>query len=97
MAPMVPMMLGMAADAVAPGSHAHLELDKVVDLTAMLPAITAPTLVLAGSDDLLVPPLNAHLLAWAITQAGLFGLFFAAASLPRTIAAAPSEDGQDSR
>lgn len=31
--------------------------------------ITAPTLVLAGSDDLLVPPLNAHLLGWAISQA----------------------------
>ena len=49
--PMVPMMLGMAADAVAPGSHAHLELDKVVDLTAMLPAITAPTLVISGEQD----------------------------------------------
>jgi pimeloyl-ACP methyl ester carboxylesterase len=31
--------------------------------------IDAPTLVLAGADDLLVPPLNAHLLAWAIAQA----------------------------
>ena len=31
--------------------------------------INAPTLVLAGSDDLLVPPLNAHLLAWAISHA----------------------------
>ncbi len=31
--------------------------------------IGAPTLVLAGADDLLVPPLNAHLLAWAISQA----------------------------
>lgn len=31
--------------------------------------IDAPTLVLAGADDLLVPPLNAHLLAWGIAQA----------------------------
>ena len=31
--------------------------------------IAAPTLVLAGADDLVVPPLNAHLLAWAIRQA----------------------------
>ena len=67
--PMVPMMLGMAADAVAPGSHAHLELDKVVDISAMLPAITAPTLVISGEQDRWVDVRHGRALADGIAGA----------------------------
>lgn len=67
--PMVPMMLGMATDAVAPGSHAQLELDKVVDISALLPAITAPTLVISAEEDRWVDIRHGHQLADGVAAA----------------------------
>ena len=69
--PMVDMMLGMANDAVAKGSAAQLDLDKVVDLTAMLPSITAPALVIGGEQDRWVDIRHSHALADGIAGARL--------------------------
>lgn len=44
---MVPMM----AASIAPGSAAQIDLDTRVDITELVGAITAPTLILAGLED----------------------------------------------
>jgi len=44
------------------------------DRTPMLPSITAPTLVIHGAEDPLIPPVNGRTLAQAIPQAGLVEL-----------------------
>ena len=61
--PMVEAMIGMTADAVAPGSIAHLDLDMIVDISAQLPLITAPCLVISGAQDRWVDPTHGHALS----------------------------------
>ena len=43
--------VAMAATTIAPGSHAHLELDRIIDIDDDLSLITCPTLVIAGIED----------------------------------------------
>lgn len=69
--PMLPAMIAMGPDVVAPGSHAQLDLDKVVDLSALLPAITAPTLVIGGAEDRWVDVSHSHAVAAAVPGARL--------------------------
>ena len=69
--PMVPDMLAMAAAAVAPGSAAQLDLDKVVDLTDLLPAISAPVLVIGAEQDRWVDVRHSRALAEGIAGARL--------------------------
>jgi pimeloyl-ACP methyl ester carboxylesterase len=52
-------------------SRAHLRVSARHDAWDALPRITAPTLVLHGTDDLMVPTANAPLLAQRIPDAGL--------------------------
>jgi pimeloyl-ACP methyl ester carboxylesterase len=61
--PMVEAMIGMTADAVAPGSIAHLDLDMIIDISAQLPLITAPCLVISGAQDRWVDPTHGHALS----------------------------------
>ena len=49
--PMLDAFLAMGATQVAPGSHAQLDLDMVLDITEQLPSITAPCLIIGGRDD----------------------------------------------
>ena len=44
---MVPMM----AASIAPGSAAQIDLNKRVDITELVGAVTAPTLIVAGLED----------------------------------------------
>jgi pimeloyl-ACP methyl ester carboxylesterase len=60
---MVEAMIGMTADAVAPGSIAHLDLDMIIDISAQLPLITAPCLVISGAQDRWVDPTHGHALS----------------------------------
>jgi pimeloyl-ACP methyl ester carboxylesterase len=50
-------------------SRAHLRISARHDAWDRLPQITAPTLVLHGTDDLMAPVLNAHLIAERIPGA----------------------------
>lgn len=52
-----------------PGIGRQAELDGRLDLTALLPSITAPTLVVAGTHDAMVPPAGSGALAAAIAGA----------------------------
>jgi len=52
-------------------SRGHLLVSARHDAWERLPTITAPTLVLHGSDDLMVPTANAPLLAERIPEAQL--------------------------
>lgn len=49
--PMVDTILPVSASMIAPGSAAHLDLDIVLDITSLLPAITAPCLIIGGLED----------------------------------------------
>lgn len=49
--PMLDAFLAMGATQVAPGSHAQLDLDMVLDITDRLPSITSPCLIIGGRDD----------------------------------------------
>ena len=49
--PMLDAFLAMGATQVAPGSHAQLDLDMVLDITAQLASITAPCLIIGGLED----------------------------------------------
>jgi pimeloyl-ACP methyl ester carboxylesterase len=59
---------------VAEALRLPLELDDHAAPAAPLPGITAPTLVLQGGDDLLVPPANGRALTAAIPGAELLEL-----------------------
>jgi pimeloyl-ACP methyl ester carboxylesterase len=54
--PMIDGIIAMGATSIAPGSDAHLDLDERVDISSMLPSITAPTLLIAGGEDRWVDP-----------------------------------------
>lgn len=49
--PMLEDVVALGASTVAPGSDAQLDLDERVDVAALLPSITAPTLVIGGAED----------------------------------------------
>ncbi|MCU1396252.1 MAG: hypothetical protein JWM34_4680 [Ilumatobacteraceae bacterium] len=44
-------LLPLTASMLAPGSLAHLDLDITLDISSLVPAITAPTLVIGGIED----------------------------------------------
>ena len=69
--PMLEGIIAMGATAIAPGSAAHLDLDKVVDITTLLPLITCPTLVIAGGEDRWVDPSHSHQIAEIVGHARL--------------------------
>lgn len=72
--PMVEQMVAMSASAVAPGSVHHLDLDLVVDISALLPKISAPTLVISGAEDRWVDPTHGRALADGIRGASFTAL-----------------------
>lgn len=49
--PFADAAVGLAATMVQPGSDAHLELDARVDITASLPKVSSPCLVLGAAED----------------------------------------------
>ena len=63
-----------AAASFAPGSDRHADLDGRVDIAARLAAITAPTLVVGGTEDRWVPIDHSRALAAAIGGARLVEL-----------------------
>ena len=64
-------VVALGATAIAPGSAAQLDLDKVLDITPLLGTITAPTLVIGAADDRWVDVSHSHALAAAIPTATL--------------------------
>lgn len=72
--PMMEQMIAMSATAVAPGSIHHLDLDEIVDISALLPRITAPTLVISGEQDRWVDPTHGQALARGIKGASFTSL-----------------------
>ncbi|MFG1820945.1 alpha/beta fold hydrolase [Microbispora bryophytorum] len=60
-------MLGGAEDGFARQAHA----DIAVDITELLPRVTAPTLIVSSADDRIVPPHHQRELARLIPHAGL--------------------------
>ncbi|WP_026416157.1 alpha/beta fold hydrolase [Actinomadura oligospora] len=60
-----------AIQAVSDGYLRQIETDLTVDITALLPEITAPTVILSSSDDRVVPPHHQRHLAEAIADARL--------------------------
>jgi len=72
--PMVEQMVAMSATAVAPGSIHHLDLDRVVDISELLPKISAPTLVISGKEDRWVDPAHGKQLADGIRDASFTAL-----------------------
>jgi len=51
MEPMFEAAVAMGAENVAPGSIDQIELDELIDISAMLPRIVASTLVIGGTHD----------------------------------------------
>ena len=58
--------IDVAAPLLAPGSVAHVELDKVVDITEHVSRITSPTLIIGGAEDRWVDVAHSHALGHAI-------------------------------
>ena len=71
MEPMLEMAIGVGAAAVAEGSAAHLDLDLIVDISALVGNITAPTLIVGGAQDRWVDISHSHALAAAIAGSRL--------------------------
>lgn len=61
--------LAQTVRTLAPGFARQAELDRRIDLTAALPRIAAPTLVLGAAHDHMVPPHHARRLAELIPAA----------------------------
>jgi len=70
----VDALAAMAAASIAPGSVRQAELDARVDIRDRLPAISAPTLVIGGVRDRIVPIEHQRSLAGAIAGARLVEL-----------------------
>ncbi|MEV4254499.1 alpha/beta hydrolase [Spirillospora sp. NPDC049652] len=60
-----------ALQAASDGYLRQIETDIAVDITGLLPRITAPTVVLSSADDRVVPPHHQRFLAEAIAGARL--------------------------
>ncbi|MFC4911366.1 alpha/beta fold hydrolase [Actinomadura gamaensis] len=58
-----------AVRAVSDGYLRQIETDRTVDITALLPRITAPTVIISSADDRIVPPHHQRALAEAIPHA----------------------------
>lgn len=69
--PMFDGAIALAASTIAPGSDAHLELDERVDISADLPRITCPTLVIGGIEDRWVDISHSRQIAQAVGGATL--------------------------
>ncbi|MEO6156963.1 MAG: alpha/beta fold hydrolase [Ilumatobacteraceae bacterium] len=69
--PMLEDVISMGAATIAPGSAAQLDLDSVVDISAMLESITAPTLIIGAEQDRWVDVSHSHDLASKISGARL--------------------------
>lgn len=69
--PMLEDVIALGATAIAPGSAAQLDLDIALDITPLLGAITAPTLVIGAADDRWVDVSHSHALAAAIAGSRL--------------------------
>lgn len=67
MEPMLEMAISMGAANVAEGSAAHLDLDAVVDITELVAAIVAPTLIIGGAEDRWIDVAHSHALGAAIS------------------------------
>lgn len=74
MEPMLEAMVPIGAGTLAPGSAAHLDLDAALDITPLLSAITAPTLVLGAEQDRWVDIAHSTALAAAIPGARMVAL-----------------------
>jgi len=72
--PMLEAMIPMGAGTLAAGSGAQLELDKVLDITELLPAIACPTLIIGGTEDRWVDISHSRSLADEIHSAQLVEL-----------------------
>lgn len=72
--PMVETVISMAPAMVQPGSDAHLELDTRVDIEADLPLITAPSLIIGGTEDRWVDVSHSRQLAEQIRNTRLVEL-----------------------
>jgi pimeloyl-ACP methyl ester carboxylesterase len=71
---MVDALVPMSAGLLAPGSLAHLDLDIALDISALLPAITARALVIGGVEDRWVDIAHSRAIAAAIDGATLVEL-----------------------
>lgn len=71
MEPILEMAITMGAATVADGSAAHLDLDAAVDISGLVAAITAPTLIIGGAEDRWVDVSHSHTLADAIAGSHL--------------------------
>jgi pimeloyl-ACP methyl ester carboxylesterase len=78
-------LVALLARMVPPGTRRQTEVDLTVDLTDALGRISAPTLVLASTDDRIVPADQSHALA-----SGIAGARYAEISAGH---GAPVEDG----
>jgi len=74
MAPILEMAIDMGVPSIADGSAAHLDLDVIVDISALVPAITAPTLIIGGLEDRWVDISHSRALAAAIAGSHLHEL-----------------------
>lgn len=70
----VEAMLAMGVGTLAPGSARHAELDGRLDIADRIPAITAPTLILGGLHDQIVPFTHSPQLVEQIPDARLVEL-----------------------
>ncbi|MGB8859238.1 MAG: alpha/beta hydrolase [Ilumatobacteraceae bacterium] len=71
MEPILEMAIGMGVESIAAGSAAHLDLDRVVDIEALVEEITAPTLIIGGAEDRWVDISHSQQLAAAIAGSTL--------------------------
>ncbi|MGD9702612.1 MAG: alpha/beta fold hydrolase [Acidimicrobiia bacterium] len=74
MEPMLDDAIALSVGTIAPGSLAHLELDKTLDIAALLPKITSPTLVIGALEDRWVDIRHSRELAEVISGARLVEL-----------------------
>lgn len=72
--PMVDAAVALASTAIAPGSDAHLELDTRIDISATLPRIEAPCLVIGALEDRWVDISKSRQIASDVTGAHLVEL-----------------------
>ncbi len=67
-------LIDITANSLAPGSHRQAELDGRVDITELLPAITARSLIIGGITDRWVDCVHSEMLAASISDARLVRL-----------------------